>query len=208
MPPLSRTTTNLVGGLVGGLLLLSGLTGCSGSDQAAPEPTPTPSSIGQLDPASMSLVRVAFCDLVPAAAVTAALGGPVASSATWGNGEAPPLDGAGSDLAHENGCSWTGAGRVARAWVFGRPVTAAFARQVIAEDRTRPGCSTETAAGFGQPGAVQVCPVGGRTRVRHQGLFGDTWLTCEITGAGQTTALRARSDAWCAAVANALNTQK
>ncbi|MGO4255904.1 hypothetical protein [Marmoricola sp. RAF53] len=196
-----------------GLLALGTAGGCGGPDEAAPKPTPTPTSIAQVDPGSMDLVRVAFCDLVPRKAVDTALGGADITSTSWGNGDTPPLEDAGSDLAHEFGCAWTGTDRVARAWVFARPVTAAFGGEVIADGRGKAGCTTQPAATFGNPGALQVCALsGGRTRVRHAGLFGATWLTCELVGkeSGQESAqaLRADADAWCVAVANSLDTER
>ena len=39
------------------------------------------------------------------------------------------MAGIGKDVVHEIGCSWTGDdGTTARAWVFARPVNAAFAQ--------------------------------------------------------------------------------
>jgi hypothetical protein len=49
----------------------------------------------------------------------------------------------------------------------------------------------------------------GRQRLRHAGLFGQTWLTCELaTTEPEKADLRDRSDAWCSEVANALNTAR
>ncbi len=207
--PRVRARTAAVSGAVSaalaGLLLI---TACSGSDDPAPKATAT--AIADLDTGSMNLVRVGFCDLVPVEAVTAALTGPSTDLQEWGNGDAPPMDDAGSDVAHELGCAWarTG-GYAARAWTFERPVTAAFANQVIASTRARKGCDTRRSAAFGRPGLVQVCTLPAkRTRVRHAGLFGDTWLTCEVAGPRGKAAPRARADAWCATIASTLDAER
>ena len=187
------------------------LGGCS--DGEAPASSPVPDRIAELDPATTTLARVAFCDLVAASAITSALGGRHTDARHWRNGEAAPVrdDAApGDDLTHEFGCSWTRAGGfAARAWVFARPVTAAFARRVIASARANRTCSTRRTAVFGRPSMMQECPLAkGRARVRHAGLFGDTWLTCEVAGPqARTRLLRQRADGWCASVAAALRTK-
>jgi hypothetical protein len=184
------------------------LAGCSGSDEPAPKPAAT--SIAELDTITMDLARVAFCDLVPAKAVTAALTGAGTTAEDWGNGDRPPLDDAGSDVTHEFGCSWSRSGGfAARAWVFARPVTAGFGEQVIASTSARKGCTTRRSTAFGKPGLLQTCPLPQqRGRVRHAGLFGDTWLTCEVAGPAGRAAPRQRADAWCAAVASALDADR
>src|SRR4051794_17973084 len=101
------------------------LAGCGG-DQPASTPSPVPTSIAGLDSTTMRVVRVAFCDLVPKTAVRAALGAGPTPARSWRNGD--PVREAGNELGHEFGCAWSGAHRrVARAWVFARPVTPAYA---------------------------------------------------------------------------------
>jgi hypothetical protein len=52
----------------------------------------------------------------------------------------------------------------------------------------------------------------GETRVRHSGLFGQTWLTCQLSstapGASDSgpNEMRRRADRWCVEVVNAVNT--
>ncbi len=200
--------------LVGALALLLGGTACGGQTAAAPEPSPTP--IARLNTSAMQVPRIAFCRLVDQAAVSAALGGKAASDASYGNGDEEDLPGTGRDVVHEIGCTWTGRAAsggsptVARAWVFARPVEEAFARSVIASGRRAPGCRTVSGPAYGSPTTTQVCTrvagsPAGTQRVRHAGLFGQTWLSCELQGSED---LRARADAWCVAVANALNTAR
>ncbi len=115
----------------------------------------------------------------------------------------------GTEVVHEVGCTWSkDDGSAARAWVFARPVDPAFARQAIASSRKAKGCRVDRSTGYGEPSVTQTCqPPGGSTRVRHAGLFGQTWLTCEVSSPGGTVAaVRRRADAWCVEVANALNT--
>jgi hypothetical protein len=184
------------------LAVLALVAGCGGDPAATT--TPTPTSLAQLKPGRMDLVRVAFCDLVPAAAVKAAVG-PASTPQQWANGERPPGAGAG-DVGHELGCAWTAGRRSARAWMFARPVSAAFGREVVARARTAKACTAAAAATFGKPGVTQTCTLPGRVvRVRHAGLFGDTWLTCEVAGPEPARALSRRADAWCTAVATSVN---
>ena len=182
------------------------VSGCGGGD---PKPAATasakPTPIGRLDSSALHVVRVAFCDLVPKQAVRRALLGTPTKARSWRNGD--PVPDAGREVGHEFGCQWSGPhGRVARAWVFARPVSPAFARLLIRRAAKDPGCRTGAGPGFGEPSLVQTCARTGSTRrIRHAGLFDDTWLTCEVSGHGKPADLRRRTDAWCVSVANALN---
>jgi len=190
--------------LVAALLVAPLLAGCSGSDDAAPRPTTSPTPIGKLDAASVRLVRADFCDRVPASAVGAALGGKATTDDSWGNGDPVPASAGGNgEVGHEIGCSWTGAdGAAARAWMFARPVTAAFATTLVRQAAKQAGCTTETSPTFGSPALLQTCTAGppnGVGRVRRAGLFTDTWLTCDVSGTSAPD-LAKRTDRWCAAV--------
>ena len=68
--------------------------------------------------------------------------------------------------------------------MFARPVDAAFARTGRSRSsRQTEGCRTSPGPAYGDPSVTQTCrlPDGGQ-RVRHAGLFGQTWLTCEVVG--------------------------
>ncbi|MET3963057.1 hypothetical protein ABIE44_002991 [Marmoricola sp. OAE513] len=179
--------------------LLAG--GCGGDEEPVEK---APTSIADLDVTGIRIARAPFCDLVPTESVTAALGAKATSSRTWGNGD--PVPGSPSDLAHELGCGWSApSGDNARAWVFARPVDPAFARSTLASVQKKSGCRTRTEVGFGTPSLVQRCPApGNATRIRYAGLLGNSWLTCEVTSHAQLATIRSRTDAWCAAVADAL----
>ncbi len=188
-------------------MLLALAAGCS-SEPTPPKPVePTPIA----EYGSPPLSRIAFCDLVPETAVAEALDGPSEEHRSWDNGDQARVaagTGLGGDVTHELGCEWSRGTRpaatTARAWVFARPVDAAFAADVVAQAGARKGCTVTTPPAFGSPSLLQTCPVGRqRERVRHAGLFGDTWLTCEVVGA-RTESPADRAGAWCVAVAGAL----
>jgi len=181
--------------------------GCSEQERTVrPEPSATP--LVNLNTSAMQIPRIAFCALLPHGAVRSALRGKPDSSTSYRNGDEVDLAGVGTEAVHEIGCSWsTDLGASARAWVFARPVDAPFARRAIASSREAQGCRVDDGATYGEPSVTQTCrPPDGSTRVRHAGLFGQTWLTCEVTAADPVASVRERAAAWCVEVANALNT--
>ena len=167
-------------------LLATALGACSASDPptGATASRPAPTALVDLDPAQMTIPRIAFCDLVPERDVLDALGGPTKATTTWGNGDPAPVGE--QEVAHEFGCAWTGTdGVVARAWIFGRPVSAGFARVLVHQARREAGCRSRLSADFGRPTVLQRCELAApdgagreQLRVRRAGLFGATWLTC------------------------------
>jgi len=198
-------------GFVASVLIGAVLTaGCSGSDEPSTTPTVAPTPIAKLDVGAVSLARAEFCDRVPRSAVRRALGGDAESDDSWGNGDPVATDEGSGDVGHEIGCAWTGAGgAAARAWVFARPVDAALAHDLARTAGHREGCIAEATSVFGSPAVLQRCTLaGGVVRERRAGLFGDAWLTCEITTPGTVGARErgTRLDAWCAQVVAALDT--
>ncbi len=214
--PLSVARARLGGGparvsaLATVAVLTSLLAGCAGEDEAAaPKASPTP--IARLNTSALEVPRIEFCGLVPESAVSQALGGEPDDDATYGNGEEVTVPGVGADVVHEIGCSWSrDDGTTARAWIFARPVDAAFARKVIASGKERKGCRTVAGPSYGEPAATQVCRLpDGERRVRHSGLFDQTWLTCQLSSKtvdAEAGELRRRADRWCVEVVNAVNT--
>lgn len=191
-------------------LSLAGCTGDGPDEQAAPSATPTP--LAELNTAAFHLPRADFCAVVPDEAVVRALGG-AGDGTAWQDGEEAELAPERSDVTNEFGCTWTRAGVTASAWVFAQAADERVARLAIRDARRTGACRTTDDA-FGDRGIRQVCdeatdevPV----RVRHAGLFDDTWFTCEVADRGEGAAaarLATRADAWCADVVSALNTQE
>ena len=181
-------------------------TGCSEGGTTAPKASPTP--LADLNSSAIQVPRIEFCTLVPESAVRTALGGKPDSSSSYRNGDDVDLPGVGKQVVHEIGCSWsTDAGAAARAWVFARPVDAAFARTAVASSRRTKRCVVTDRPSYGDPSVTQTCrEPDGSTRVRHAGLFGQTWLSCELADPADAAAVRDRADRWCVEVVNALNT--
>jgi len=192
------------------VLLVALTAGCSGSDDPSSAPTARPTPIAKLDVGSVSLARAEFCDRVPDSAVRRALGGAAESDDSWANGDPVATDEGSGDVGHEIGCAWTGAGgAAARAWVFARPVDATLSRELARAAGHREGCTAEPTSVFGRPARLQRCTLaGGVVRERRARLFGDTWLTCEVSAPGTVPAPehRTRLDGWCAQVVAALDT--
>ncbi len=182
-------------------------TGCSEHETTPPKASPTP--LASLNTAAIEIPRIEFCKLVPDSAVHDALGGKADSSSSYRNGDEVDVPDVGKEVVHEIGCTWsTDDGGTARAWVFARPVDAAFARTAIASSRKADGCRVVDGPAYGEPSVTQTCrEPDGSTRVRHAGLFGQTWLSCEVADPTDgVPAVHQRADQWCVEVVNALNT--
>ena len=190
--------------LLAALALTPLLGGCSSDDPAKP-PATRPTPIAELEVPALRLARADFCDRVPSSAVRRALGGDSEGDQQWGNGDPVPGESGTGDIGHEIGCAWTGTGgAAARAWIFARSVTATLATSMVRDAGRQAGCTATTATVFGSPSLLQTCTSpGGLGRERRAGLFGDSWLTCEVSGPAQQ--LRARTDAWCAQVVASLD---
>jgi hypothetical protein len=190
-------------------LTLALLSGCSGgAPRAAPSTAPS-TPIARLNTAQLELHRIPFCDLLPRRSVTAALRGPARDRSSWRNGDTTSLVGGSGDRAQELGCRFSAGSSAAAAWVVASPVEPSFARQVVRDSSRQRSCRDEPGATFGQPSELQTCRLpGGIVRVRHAGLFGQTWLTCQVSAAAPDQQVTRRADAWCVQVANTLNTSR
>lgn len=190
-------------------LTLSMLGGCSGSGPQAAPTTSAPTPIARLNTAQMDLHRIPFCDLVPREAVRAALGRPASARASWGNGDTTRFVGGSGDRSQEFGCHFAARDAVAEAWVFASPVGRGLAAEVARDTSDEKGCRNAPGPTFGSPSRTEVCDLpGGDVRVRHAGLFGRTWLTCQVSSSQPEPQVGHRADAWCVQVANALNTAR
>lgn len=161
----------------------------------------------------MRLARTSFCTRLSQRAVDQAVGGDAGRGKAWKNGDTAEVENGVNDVVHESGCRWTHDDGSARVWVFARSVSTAQANAVIAKTAKRSGCTSAAGPDFGSPSQRQTCSLkDGATRVRVAGLFGGTWLSCEVSsgsGAGaDAVSVSRRTDAWCVQVANALNTTR
>ena len=170
--------------------------GCSGVGAPPSRPEPALSTpLASFDTSTGVVKRMPFCALVAPDALEEALGA-VVEPTTWQDGDRLRVAG-GRDLVQENGCAWEGEGASARAWVLAPPVTQSLARQLVGEE-PGPDCRpVPQAADYGSPSRTLSCADG---TVRHAGLFGDAWLTCELTTPEPDPGLAGR---WCVAVATA-----
>lgn len=207
MELLRRRTVRPVLAVLGTLALL-GVGGCAGARPPAAAPTPAPTPIARLNTAEMSIPRIDFCTLVPAQAVRQALRAKPSTSQGWGNGDQTGVPGEGRQVVAEHGCAWSAGAASARAWIYAPPVGAALARAVAQQAAHERDCHDVNGPAFGTPSVVQVCSASGSQRVRHAGLFTDTWLSCEVGDQAPVAQVRRRADAWCVAIATALNTSR
>ncbi len=189
----------------------AGLTACTEEKAKKPEtePTTTPTPLSRFDSGSVTVARADFCGLVPPSAAEKAVGGPVATTSDYVNGERSQVTDELDDVAHEFSCSWSGEdGATARAWVFAPVVTKKQARAMVRELGREKGCSTPDAESFGKPSVATVCPTSadGQLRAAYHGLFVDAWLSCSVSGAADEKALLDRAGEWCVQVATAVDT--
>lgn len=174
--------------------------GVVANEPTGPAPTtPLATALAAADTTTMTVRRRAFCTAVPAADTVAALGSGASRPTSYRPGQKVALTPAVTDVADEWGCSWTGtAGRAARAWLFAPPVTTARATTLAGQ--LPKGCQRVDAPAFGAPSAAAAC---GDTLLLR-GLFGDAWLSCELTAPGLApTLLLDRAGRWCLVVARA-----
>lgn len=186
---------------VAGLLL----TGCSSHADAGASAPAIP--LTKLQTAQMSIPRTDFCTKIPTSAVAAALDSNTSRLASYSDGDRTAVAGS-TDTVAEDGCAWvsTKGAALARAWVFASAVDKALARMALRDARRTPGCRVVPSPHFGKPTLTQICTTKHNVRVRHAGLFGQSWLTCEITDTAPLAAVRKRADAWCVQVATNIAT--
>ncbi|WP_244929547.1 hypothetical protein [Nocardioides sp. W7] len=177
-----------------------------GPNESDPAPRVTADlTLADLDTSVLAARRAGFCPGITAEQVAGALGGEPTASASYDNGEQVAMAEEVTDVAHEFGCSWTGAdGAVARGWVFAPPVPAERARRLARAAVRTPGCrALPEAEAYGAPSVAVVCADGDGRVVSYRGLFGDAWLSCSLSApaAVARAELVDRADRWCAAVA-------
>jgi hypothetical protein len=157
------------------------------------------------DTSLVTVPRAGFCDSVDPRQVAAALGGEPVDARSYDSGEEVTLTEGVTDVAHEFGCTWVYADQSeARAWVFAPPVDSDRARRLVREAGRQQDCLASPDPAFGSPSVGLLCTGEAGGRASYQGLFGDAWLTCELTSKDPEVTgaeLLRRAGAWCVGVA-------
>jgi hypothetical protein len=187
--------------------------GVSRDSGPAPEPSSRPLPAGtplaELDLSGLPIARAPFCGSLDERRVTTALGAPVAEKEQYVDGERAALTARVTDVAHEFGCSYRSAdGTTARAWVFAAPVREREARTMVGSAEAGRGCVEPGAAPtFGRPGTTLVCQDRDGSTLSMRGLFGDSWLSCQLfvpVAGADAPATAQRGIRWCVHVATTL----
>ncbi|KRF36669.1 hypothetical protein ASG94_04370 [Nocardioides sp. Soil805] len=174
------------------------------ADRTGPAATPAPGAsatpLADYDREGMTLARGPFCGRISAESAALALGVDAAEDpVAWRPGMKVPGT---ESVANEWGCSITAGGTertTASAWVFGTPVGEPLARS-WARETGRGDCTRKDVPEIGAPGVVVTCPDGRDKHTTYQGLVGDTWLACRVSGTGDAE----RVGRWCVVVLEAL----
>lgn len=208
-----RRTFSLAVTLLVPALLAGGCTFSRNSGESTPAPPVSKATEpGRVDLRGLTVPRTAFCSVLDQGAVTEALDGPAKETAHYGNGDEVEVRPGYTDVVHEYGCSFEGAdGTTAEVWVFARPVARNEARTLVRRARRGRDCTFPANPGFGKPGIASVCEVAAEgqsstaVRARLEGLFGDSWLGCEVSepadaASGKPKGLVRRAERWCTGV--------
>lgn len=180
------------------------------SPQAAPPTSPSPSATSTrapLDLSNLPVDRTLACDAVEDEALATALGSAPTAENSYVSGDRVEIAPGVTDTAHEDLCGFESPRTKAKVWVFVAPVSTPRARRLVREVRATPRCTFPAdATGFGTPGLTSVCIRGDSVVTTLRGLFGDTWLSCELSVSGPAgpDAARTRAERWCVHVAATL----
>lgn len=197
MPHLPARSTPIVrrrlrAGTVGLVTVAVLVAGCTADPQDAGQ-APSPATSGaagaaHLDLSDLPIPRGDACDLLAQEDLEQALGSPVTTTGHYGNGEEFEVAPGRLDISHEHGCVFEAAdGTTARTWIFARPVTRSEARALVRQAHRGRDCAFPESIRFGTPALTSVCevtgPAGGAAtvRARLEGLFGGTWMGCEVS---------------------------
>ena len=175
----------------------------------APRPTPSPTQLEDVDLSNLPIARGPFCDALDDGEVEDALGAELADTGHYDSGVRAAMSPRVRDLSHEYNCTFrAGTGAQARAWVFAEPVTPRVARTILRDTRGQKGCRPLAGAPtFGTPSDASRCRTrGGGRSVTLRGLFGDAWLTCQLSRPPSESAPETvrRAQQWCVRVATRL----
>jgi hypothetical protein len=192
--------------VTGGALLFGPSVDAPVADEPAPTRSPS-ASTANVDLSDLPVARTLDCAAVEDEALASALGAAPGSRESYVSGDRAEIAPGVKDTAHEDLCGFAAAGARARVWVFAAPVSTPQARRLVREVRDTPRCSfPRDTTGFGTPGLTSVCTRGDDEVVTLRGLFGDAWLSCELTVSGEPgpAGVRTRASRWCVHVATTL----
>jgi hypothetical protein len=179
-----------------------------GDPAPAASSSPSPTPLDRVDLSDLPIARQSFCDALDEDHVEDALGTAVSATGHYDSGDRVRLTPTLRDLAHEYGCTFAAStGAQARAWVFAEPVTRQVAAGLVREERSAKGCRpVRSAPTYGTPTLSTLCRTKAGQVVTLRGLFGDAWLTCELTVPGTPDAPETvrRAEQWCVRVATTL----
>jgi hypothetical protein len=171
----------------------------------------SPTPLSNVDLSGLPIARTSPCGRIDQDDAAAALGGPVSVAERYRPGDRVDLGRGLRDVSDEFGCTYrTGVGAEARVWLFAQPVDHSVASGIVREARAQKGCRpVGDGPAFGSPTATTTCATvhpRGRS-VTLRGLFGDAWLSCQLTlpvgGSGGVADAETRAQRWCLAVATA-----
>ncbi len=195
LPPAVRTTrpggarSRLLAGAVVAALLLAGCTSGTGEADRSPEARPSGAAgSAHLDLSDLPVPRTEVCHVLAEDDLEQALGSPATTTRHYGNGEELEVTPGRTDISHEYGCVFGAADRTtARTWIFARPVMPSEARSLVRRARRGRDCAFPESIRFGTPSLTSVCETVAGTdgtalvRARLEGLFGETWMGCEVS---------------------------
>ena len=173
----------LVAGVLTAVVVGGGVVALGSEDE---QPTPAEESfattpLSEFDASGVVVGRAAFCDELDDRQVSAAIGGDPADSSSWENGDTIDVGNGVEDVAHEFGCRYIAAdGTIAQAWVFAPPVDVAGAQRLVKAAGRAAGCEAGAGPAFGNPTLALTCTKDGIERASYRGLFGASWLVCEV----------------------------
>ena len=182
------------------------------SDAGPATPTARPTPLSDVDVSHLPIPRGPFCAALKQDDIEAALAGPVTRTGHYDSGARATLATGLTDIAHEYNCGYSAAsGAEARAWVFAAPMTRSAAVALLRKSPAA-GCrQLSDGPRFGAPSAASVCRAGtgAPTVVTLRGLFGGSWLSCQLTtprGAATPDPVR-RAERWCVQVATTVGSR-
>lgn len=161
-----------------------------------------------VDLSGLPIPRSSPCMHVDDRDLVVALGSPPTRHDSYGPGRRATLAPGVTDVSEEYSCAFEASAARARVWIFAAPVDVGLAHRVIKRAKAAKGCTSPAdAPAYGEPSLTEVCSTDpADTTASLRGLFGQTWLSCQLSlppPAGSATVLR-RAERWCVHVATTL----